>query len=79
MKNTRHFDWMMWVLAVCGIMLLSYLLYHILHETIPIDNRELVAQVIGIIEGTVISIYSYYFGSSAGSRIKDMKNEDPKP
>jgi len=28
---------------------------------------------LGIIEGVVVSIYSYFFGSSVGSRIKDMK------
>lgn len=78
MKNTRHFDWMMWALSLFGLFLLFYLVYHLLHEVIPDANRELLIHTLGIVEGIIVSIFSYYFGSSAGSRIKDMKNEEPK-
>ncbi len=78
MKNTKHFDWMMWLLATFGLFLLYYLVYHLLHENIPEPNRELLIHTLGIIEGVIVTIYSYYFGSSAGSRVKDMK-EPPSP
>lgn len=70
-KATGHFDWMMWGLAAAGIGMLFYALYQIANEQIA--NKELFTHFVGIIEGVVVSIYSYYFGSSLGSRIKDMK------
>ncbi len=79
MKGIRHFDWMMLMLATFGLFLLWYLVYHLLHEVIPEANRELLIHTLGIIEGLIVAIYSYYFGSSAGSRIKDMKDSPDKP
>jgi len=70
-KATGHFDWMMWLLAASGIGMLIYCLYQLVNSEIA--NKELFTHFIGIVEGVVISIYSYYFGSSLGSRIKDMK------
>lgn len=70
-KATGHFDWMMWGLAAAGIGMLFYALYQLVNAEIA--NKELFTHFVGIIEGVVVSIYSYYFGSSLGSRIKDMK------
>lgn len=70
-KATGHFDWMMWGLAAAGIGMLFYALYQLVNSRI--ENKELFTHFVGIIEGVVVSIYSYYFGSSLGSRIKDMK------
>lgn len=70
-KATGHFDWMMWLLAAAGIGMLFYSLYQLVNSEIA--NKELFTHFIGIVEGVVVSIYSYYFGSSLGSRIKDMK------
>lgn len=70
-KATGHFDWMMWGLAASGIGMLFYALYQLVNS--QIENKELFTHFVGIIEGVVVSIYSYYFGSSLGSRIKDMK------
>jgi enoyl-[acyl-carrier-protein] reductase (NADH) len=70
-KAIGHFDYMMWALAFAGIGILFYSLYQLVNT--QIQNKELFVHLIGIIEGVVVSIYSYYFGSSLGSRIKDMK------
>lgn len=72
-KSTGHFDYMMWALAAAGIGLLGYILWTLTHETIPVENREMMASTKGTVEMIVVSIFSYYFGSSVGSRIKDMK------
>ncbi len=72
-KATGHFDYMMWALAACGIGLLAYILWTLTHDTIPVENREMVASTKGTVEMIVVGIFSYYFGSSVGSRIKDMK------
>lgn len=70
-KATGHIDWLMWVLAICGLGILVYCLYQIANKELA--NKELFIHFLGIIEGVVVSMYSYYFGSSVGSRIKDMK------
>lgn len=70
-KATGHFDYAMWFLAAAGIAILAYCLYYL--ANFEIKNKELFIHFLGIIEGVVVSIYGYYFGSSLGSRIKDMK------
>jgi hypothetical protein len=70
-KATGHIDYLMWFLAIAGMIVLSYCLYVMTNH--ELENKELFIHFLGIIEGVVVSIYSYFFGSSAGSRIKDMK------
>jgi len=70
-KATGHIDWLMWFLAIAGISILGYCLYALSNQ--DLKNKELFIHFLGIIEGIIVSIYSYYFGSSVGSRIKDMK------
>lgn len=72
-KATGHFDWMMWFLAVSGMAIFGFLIWSVVKGAIPDANRELVFHIFGIIEGVVMSMFTYYFGSSAGSRFKDMK------
>lgn len=71
LKATGHIDYLMWFLAMSGIILLACCLYILVNSELA--NKELFIHFLGIIEGVVVGIYSYYFGSSAGSRIKDMK------
>lgn len=70
-KTTGHIDYLMWFLAIAGLSILTYCLYSLTNT--ELENKELFIHFLGIIEGLIVSIYSYYFGSSAGSRIKDMK------
>lgn len=70
-KATGHIDYLMWFLAIAGLSILTYCLYSLTNT--ELENKELFIHFLGIIEGLIVSIYSYYFGSSAGSRIKDMK------
>lgn len=74
--RVKHSDTMMILLAAAGIGLLFYLLTHVLTRQIPDGNREIAIHTLGIIEGVVVTIYSYYYGSSAGSRAKDLKDKD---
>lgn len=71
LKATGHIDYLMWFLCVAGLAILAYCLYSLTNK--ELENKELFIHFLGIIEGVVVSMYSYYFGSSAGSRIKDMK------
>lgn len=72
-KATGHVDYLMWFLAIAAIAIFAFLVWSAIKEQVPDDNRELVFHIFGIVEGVLLSIFSYYFGSSAGSRIKDMK------
>lgn len=74
-KATGHFDWMMWFLALTGVGVFMFMIYVLVNKVVPESNKDLISHGLGIIEGVVIAIFSYYFGSSAGSRIKDMKSK----
>ena len=42
-------------------------------KAIPPGNEHIMINAVGILEGLVMSVAGYYYGSSLGSRIKDMK------
>lgn len=74
-KATGHIDYMMYFLAFIGMGVFSFIVWHLVREAIPEANREIIIHVLGIIEGAVIGMYQYYWGSSAGSRVKDMRGK----
>lgn len=57
-------DWMMTLTGVVGLGAFSYLLYSITQTHIPEENRELVIHILGIVEGIVVGIFSFYYGTS---------------
>lgn len=71
LKATGHIDWLMWFLCVAGLGILTYCLVMLTNN--ELENKELFIHFLGIIEGVVVSIYGYFFGSSASSRIKNLK------
>ncbi len=42
-------------------------------KAIPPGNEHIMINAVGILEGLVMSVAGYYYGSSLGSRIKDQK------
>lgn len=67
-KNTQH------VLAV-GTISLTLIFFYILvfmPNSISERSREIVLYILGIMSAILTQIYSYYFGSSAGSAAKDQ-------
>lgn len=58
-----------------GVAMIAFLtiIFTILFAELPEKNENLIHQVIGITEGVAISVFTYYFGSSKGS--KDKQNE----
>lgn len=59
-----HVDFFMYFLGACAIGIFSFIVWHLLKENIPDANSELVYHTLGILEGVIISIYSYYWGAS---------------
>lgn len=64
---------------VLGVVMLIYfglIIYSLAFREIPPNNREIFAHLLGIIEGAVITMIGYYYGSSSGSKTKTGIIED---
>jgi uncharacterized membrane protein len=72
-KQTGHADWMMIFVGLTIMITFLGLMILIVFKPIPTDNEHIVVNAIGILEGLVLSVAGYYYGSSLGSRIKDMR------
>lgn len=70
-KATGAGDPMMYFVGGVGLASFAYIIYVIVNINLPEENRELFIHAIGLVEGVALSIFTYYFGSSKGS---DMKN-----
>lgn len=70
--KSGKFDWEHFLLAIFGIAAFCFVLVVLVYKQLPAENRELFIHVMGIIEGVVLSIYSYNFGSTRSSRSKDQ-------
>lgn len=72
-KSLGHIDYITYFLCASGVLIFSFIVWHLVKEQLPVENKELLYHILGIIEGILVSVYAYYFGSSAGSRVKDMR------
>lgn len=70
---TGHIDWFM---TVFGIVILLCFVYTVVISgwgSIPPDMREIFIESRAAVRDIVLAIAAYYWGSSAGSRIKEMR------
>lgn len=58
------------VTGVVILILFSIVIYSLAFRVIPEGNREIFVHSLGIVEGAVITIVTYYYGSSSGSKAK---------
>jgi len=73
LAQAGHRDYFQYVVGGIGLLVFAYLVYFITRNEVPDENREIFIHLLGIVEGVVISIFSYYFGSSLGSKLKELK------
>lgn len=73
-KATGHADWMMILVGLLIMIAFIGCLGFVVYKPIPEGNEHIIVNAIGILEGLVLSVAGYYYGSSLGSRIKDMKH-----
>lgn len=66
----KRVDIMKTVTGIIILFIFSYLVWAIVKRELPEANREIVIHVLGIIEGAVMAIVTYYYGSSKGSQHK---------
>ena len=64
-------DWMMVATGATGLLSFIVIVYSILFTKLP--ENALVHQLIGMVEGVVLTIFAYYFGTSKSSKDKDEK------
>jgi hypothetical protein len=70
---TGHIDWFM---TAFGMVILLCFVYTVLVSTwgsIPVDMREIFIESRAAVRDIVLAIAAYYWGSSAGSRMKEMR------
>lgn len=69
--------------TITGLVMLavfSLLVMYLISHPLPEANREIVIHILGIIEGAVMAVVTYYYGSSKGSHEKSeqLKNINEK-
>lgn len=62
-------DWLFNITGLVGLSAFGIVIWAILSLEIPESNKELFYHMVGIVEGVVLSIFGYYFGTS----MKDEK------
>jgi hypothetical protein len=68
-------------LMALGTILLSFILFYVLifsPNLIPIGSKDIVIYILGVLSTILAQVYSYYFGSSAGSAAKQKTIENYK-
>jgi len=71
-------DWFMSVAGIAALAIFLFIVFSLVFLDVPEANKTLFTHLIGIIEGVIVSIYAYYWGSSRGSRDKTamLKKQD---
>jgi len=65
-------DWFMYLAGFVGLMVFTGMMYAVVKIDIATTNKEVFIHSLGIVEGIVLSIFTYYFGSSKGSKDKQQ-------
>ena len=69
---TGHIDWFMTVFGIVILLCFVYTVVISAWGTIPVDMREIFIESRAAVRDIVLAIAAYYWGSSAGSRMKDL-------
>jgi len=65
------FDLEHFIFGMIGLLAFGFGLYVVVYVTVPEDNKPLFHTMLGLIEGVVLTMYAYHYGSSRSSRKKD--------
>ena len=69
-RKTGQFDVLYHLAGLIGLAAFGFICYSLVYLNIPEANKELFIHLVGIVEGVVLSIFAYFFGSSKGSKDK---------
>ena len=62
--KTGGVDFMFNLTGLIGLLSFAFIIYAIVYLQIPENNKEVWIHTIGIIEGIVLSIFGYFYGSA---------------
>tara|TARA_R100001440_G_scaffold19520_1_gene32966 strand:- start:644 stop:1093 length:450 start_codon:yes stop_codon:yes gene_type:complete len=68
LAKAGKFDLMFNLTGLVGLTCFSFLVYAIVYLQVPEHNKEIWIHLIGVTEGIVLSIFGYFYGSSASRR-----------
>jgi len=68
LAKSGKFDLMFNLTGLVGLTCFSFLVYAIVYLQVPEHNKEIWIHLIGVTEGIVLSIFGYFYGSSASRR-----------
>ena len=68
LAKSGKFDLMFNLTGLVGLTCFSFLVYAIVYLQVPENNKEIWIHLIGVTEGIVLSIFGYFYGSSASRR-----------
>jgi len=68
LAKSGRFDFMFNLTGLVGLFCFSFLVYAIVYLQVPEHNKEIWIHLIGVTEGIVLSIFGYFYGSSASRR-----------
>lgn len=74
-KATGHIDWFQSAFGGLMVLMFGYTIWVSSNGSIPTDMREIFIEGRAAVRDIVLAIAGYYWGSSAGSRVKDMKGK----
>lgn len=74
-KATGHIDWFMTLFGTAIVIMFGFTVWVSTMGTVPTDMKEIFIESRAAVRDIVVGIAAYYWGSSAGSRIKDMRGK----
>lgn len=72
-RATGHADRFQYFIGGLAVVTACSVIYFLLFREIPKSNEHVIMLFIGELLGIVTGIYGYHYGSSMGSRLKDMR------
>ena len=72
MAKVGKTDWLMYATGLTGLISFVVIVYSTIFVT-QIQDNKLFIHLVGMVEGVALTIFTYYFGSSKGSKDKDKK------
>jgi hypothetical protein len=78
-KALEKFDAMKVIVGLVMLTVFVLVSWKVITSDLPAGNKEIAVNLVGIVEGLMISIVQYYFGSSKGSADKNEMLKNGKP
>ena len=69
-SKAGRMDLMFYLTGIVCLSAFALIVYAIVYMRIPEDNQELFIHLVGLVEGAVLTIIAYYYGTSKSSKDK---------